>query len=74
MDRLPPTVTPEELRLLGPELYPAQDYLRALQASSYRQELLITEVRNLLADQARSAAPQPAAKPPKKGKTEPTPE
>lgn len=63
-ERLPVAVTPDEAMLLGPALNAGAEYQRASLRSSYRQELLLTEIRDLLAAQAPKAKPPKGVTPP----------
>ena len=60
---LPSAVTPDEVVLLGSSLNAAPEYLRALLRSSYRQELLLTEIRDRFPLPVAEPAPKPTTKP-----------
>ena len=62
---LPSAVTPDEVVLLGSSLNAPPEYLRALLRSSYRQELLLTEIRDRPSLPVAEPAPKPTTKPAK---------
>ncbi len=62
---LPSAVTPDEAVLLGSSLNAAPEYLRAILRSSYRQELLLTEIRDRLPLPVAEAPAKPTPKPAK---------
>ena len=62
---LPSAVAQEEAVLLESAPAPVYEYLRALLRSSYRQELLLTEIRDRPSLPVAEPAPKPTTKPAK---------